>query len=289
MPRPLSKARQQKDLLAAIRDGDMENVERWCSYALPVDEKVVFGIMLGNHTESVATKMLEWVVPHLGKVALQQGFKYACIKSHGAAFELLLPLIDPKYNFSESLRLVSYNGIAEMVQRLLPISDPTAMGCVALKSAAEGGHWSVLDQLMSNVEETSLPQEVVEDIVRCAARAANVQFLRRLLPFNSQQLNGCYVVLAAEKGNREVVDLLYPHSDVFYIPSMLRVSLERNQISQENCNYLLHYNERQTHQKIVQEVEQMGHSAPRRKIYWPIKSKKIGQKVYTVLVYIFHI
>lgn len=266
MPRPLSTARQQKDLLAAIREGDMENVERWCSYARSVDEKVMFAIMLGNHTESVSTKMLEWVVPHLGKIALQQGFKYACIKSYTAAFELLLPLIDPKYNFSESLRLVSYNGIAEMVQRLLPISDPTAMGCVALKSAAEGGHWSVLDQLMGNVEESSLPQEVVEDIVRCAARSANLQFLKRLLPFNSQQLNGCYVVLAAEKGNREVVDLLYPHCETFYLPSMLQASLERNQISQENYNYVLHYDEHKTHEKIAQEVEQMGHASLRRKI-----------------------
>lgn len=266
MPRPLSKSRQQKDLIAAIRNGDMEGVERWCSYAQPLGEKIVFDIMLANHNESVSTKMLEWVAPHLGKMALQQGFKYACIKSNAAAYDLLLPLIDPKYNFSEALRIVSYNGIGEMVQRLLPISDPTAMGCVALKSAAEGGHWSVLEQLMSNVEESSLPQEVVEDIIRCAARAANVQFLKRLLPFNAEQLNGCYVVLAAEKGDREAVDLLYPHSDVFYIPSMLQVSLERNQISQENYNYVLYYTEHQTHQKIAQEVEQMGHTSPRRKM-----------------------
>lgn len=266
MPRPLSKSRQQKDLIAALRLGDLPGVERWCSYATPVGEKAVESIMLGKHSQDASTQMLAQIVPHLNKAHLQQAFIHATLMSNVSAFELLFPLIDPKYNGSGALRTACSTGNLDMAQRLLPVSNPADLNCAALREAATRNHWDIAILLMDAIGDTVLPQALVVDIIHCAALNSNKEILQRLLPLNSQELNGCYIVLAAEKGDRDVVDLLYPHSDIFYIPSMLQVAADRQQISSEMHDYVLHHGEHQTHKKIHQSIENQGHAPLRRKI-----------------------
>lgn len=123
-----------------------------------------------------------------------------------------------------------------------------------------------MDVLLEQIDLSVVPNSVVQELVHSAASSQNVDLLTRALPFNTQQLNAAYIVNAANNGRRDLVDVLYKHTDLSYVPTMLQVDLERGQISQENCDYLLYYAERQTHQKISGEIAAAGQPARNRKM-----------------------
>lgn len=93
----------------------------------------------------------------------------------------LIPLSDPKANYSCALDVAAQNGHTSCVELLVPISDPKAGNSFALRWAAANGHTSCVDLLIP----VSDPK---------AQDSSALQF-------------------AIAFGHTECVDLLYPISD----------------------------------------------------------------------------
>lgn len=265
MPRPLSKSRQHKELIAAIRLGDMEGVKRWCSYIRPIEVKAIECIVLGKSSHDLVASMLELVIPHLSGNAVQQAFTYTILTANMSAFERVLPHVTQP-NFNAALCSAARKGHLEMVERLLPFADVSYLQYEALKEALGRYFWPIVDVLLEQIDLSVVPNIVVQEVVHSAASSQNMDLLTRALPFNTQQLNAAYIVNAANNGRTDLVDVLYSHTDLSYVPTMLQVDLERGQISQENYDYLLYYPERQTHQKISGEIAAVGQPARNRKM-----------------------
>lgn len=60
----------------------------------------------------------------------------------------LIPLSDPKANYSCALDVAAQNGHTSCVELLVPISDPKAGNSFALRWAAANGHTSCVDLLI---------------------------------------------------------------------------------------------------------------------------------------------
>lgn len=122
MPRPLSKSRQQKELIAAIRLGDMEGVKHWCSYIRPIEVKAIECIVLGKSSPDLVASMLDVVVLHLSEDAVQRAFTYTILTANMSAFEHVLPHVASP-NFNAALCSAARKGHLEMVERLLLIAS----------------------------------------------------------------------------------------------------------------------------------------------------------------------
>lgn len=62
--------------------------------------------------------------------------------------EFLIPFSDPKAQHSEALSRAAMYGHTDIVRLLLPVSDPTANGCQALKLAAKYGNVDIIKLLL---------------------------------------------------------------------------------------------------------------------------------------------
>lgn len=264
MPRPLSKARQHKQLLSAVRDGDAAGVERLCSAAEPIGALIVDIVF--KHPDALCAQIVNLVLPYINQRQRQDAFKYAVLCNQPLVFELVLPTVNPQHNFSEALRAAAREGVFDMVKRLLPISDQRVMDYIPLKEAAQNWQWPVVNFLIEHVNAGDLPQPVLKEIICGAAENKQVNLLCLALPFYSAKLDTHYIVNAASHGRTDIVDVLYPYSDMLYAPRMLQVYLEREQIAYEDYCYLLHYSDHLTHKKITQEVDALGQSSRARKM-----------------------
>ena len=110
-----------------------------------------------------------------------EALRWAARKGHKEIVELLLPLSDPKAKNSEALREAAMNGHKEIVELLIPVADPKANDSEALYWAACSGH-----------------KEIVELLIPVADPKAN----------DSEAL-----YWAACSGRKEIVELLIPVSD----------------------------------------------------------------------------
>lgn len=263
MPRPLSKVRQQKQLLNAVRQADLKGVESFCTYAEPVGSQVV-GLALGQ-PHNVCLDILKMVLPHLNQRTRQHAFKHAAAQDNMSAVELLLPMVDPTHNFSEALRMAVTENHVGMVKRLLPISDQSALNYMAIGDAAKRYNWEVFRTLFQ-FDPAVLPKTVVEEIVHASVADEQPDIMKIFLPMSVREINPWYILCAAENGRKDIVDILHSYTDLTYLPEMLQVSYERHQISQEDYDYLAHYSDYQTHKKIAQQVDQLGKTSLRRKI-----------------------
>lgn len=264
MPRPLSKVNQRKQLLAAVRDGDLECVESLCSHAEPIGALIVDIVF--KHPDALCARIVDLVLPYIDQRTRQNAFKYAVLCNQPLVFELVLPTVDPLHNFSEALRAAAREGVLDMVERLLPISDQSVMDYTPLKEAAQNSQWPVVNCLLEQVNVGVLPQPVLKEIICGAAEDEQVDLLCLALPFYSAKLGSHYIVNAASDGRTDIVDVLYPYSDMLYVPHMLQIYLDREEIAYEDYCYLLHYSDHLTHKKITQEVDALGQSSRARKM-----------------------
>ncbi len=62
--------------------------------------------------------------------------------------EMLIPVSDPRRRNSEALIRASENGHKEIVEMLIPVSDPMASNSEALRLAASAGHKEVVELLI---------------------------------------------------------------------------------------------------------------------------------------------
>jgi hypothetical protein len=71
----------------------------------------------------------------------------AAYNGHKEIVEMLLPVSDPKASHSRALQEAAKNGYKEVVEMLLPVSDLKARGSEALRLAAKGGHKEIVEML----------------------------------------------------------------------------------------------------------------------------------------------
>ena len=113
---------------------------------------------------------------------------WAAENGHKEMVELLIPVSDPKAMESEALRWAAYYGHKDIVELLIPVSNPKAYNSSALRLAAYYGHKNIVE-LLSSVSDP---------------KANNSQALR----------------WAAENGHKECVELLIPVSDTAVVKSL---------------------------------------------------------------------
>lgn len=263
MPRPLSKVRQQKQLLTAVRQADLKGVESLCTYAEPIGSQIVDLAL--KHPPQVCREILTTVLPHINQRTRQHAFKHAATQGNLSAVELLLPLVDPAHNYSEALRGAVTENHVEMVARLLPLSDQSALNYAAICEAAKRYHWDMFHVLL-NFDPSALPKAAVEEIIHSCVADEQIDIMKMFLPMKSYELNPWYILAAAENGRKDIVDMLHAHTDLTYLPEMLQVSFDRHQISQEDYDYLVHYTDHQTHKIIAQQLSGLGQSSRTRKM-----------------------
>lgn len=264
MPRPVSKDRQQKQLLTAVRTADWDSVKNLSTYAKPIGAKIVESVF--KHPDALCAKILSPLLPHLDPRDRHCAFKLAVAYKQKATFDALLPVVDPAHNFSEALRIAAYKGHLQMVKRLLPVSDQSALDHIILKDTATAYRWNVFDILVQQIKIADLPKPLVQEVIQSAASSGRFEVLAAFLPYKSYQLNPASVIVAAQDGRRDLVDVLYPHTDVSYLPQMLDVALQRHDIAHDDYLYVLHHKDHQTHKVITQEVSGLGQSQRGRKI-----------------------
>ena len=103
---------------------------------------------------------------------------WAAENGHKEMVELLLPLSDPKASDSETLRHAVYNGYKEIVELLLPLSDSKAEKSRALRWAALKGHKEIVELLIP----ASDPKARDSEALRWAARNGHKEIVELLIP-----------------------------------------------------------------------------------------------------------
>ena len=142
---------------------------------------------------------------------------WAARKGHKEIVELLIPISDPKALESQALRWAAYHGHKEIVELLIPVSDPKARGSEALRWAAERGHKEIVELLIP----VSDPKANDSEALRWAADRGHKECVELLLPVSDFKANDSEALRwAALSGHKEIVALLIPASDPAVMESL---------------------------------------------------------------------
>lgn len=123
--------------------------------------------------------------------------------------QLLIPVSDPKANNSEALRFAAEFGHAAVVEVLIPVSDPKAADSQAFMKAVHNGHQKCIDLLIS----VSDPQVNNNEILVFAARTGQTSLLKQLIPVCDPTKTNYALAWAARNGHIECIKLLIPVSN----------------------------------------------------------------------------
>ena len=104
--------------------------------------------------------------------------RLAAANGHKEIVELLIPLSDPKAWESQALRWAALNGHKEIVELLIPISDPMVWSSAALYYAAWKGHKECVELLLP----VSDPKAHRSQALRSAAYHGHKEIVELLVP-----------------------------------------------------------------------------------------------------------
>ena len=123
--------------------------------------------------------------------------------------ELLL-LCDPLFKDSWPLILAADFGLTDVVEKLIPVSNPKANGSAALAAAARNGHVECLKLLLP----VSNPDDGGSFALRTAAANGQAESVKLLLGHSDVFAFECAALACAVRYNHsECIDVLYPISD----------------------------------------------------------------------------
>lgn len=151
----------------------------------------------------------------------------------------LIPLSDPKQDFSYPLRIAAQRGFADCLALLIPVSDPTAKNYDAFKQAASRKHLKCLQVLLPLVNEDAKSEglhfmafqqwgEGVAFLVPSVQKSDLSKALSTAALRNSKE---CFEIIfaqiaalraAALKGYAHYVDVLYPLGEPTEVVADLR-------------------------------------------------------------------
>ena len=124
--------------------------------------------------------------------------------------KLLIPVSDPKAEYSAALRLAAESGHIEVVKLLIPVSDPKAQDSHALRWAAHNGNVELVKLLIP----LSDPKALDSYALRNAAYNGHVEVVKLLIPVSDQKARDSWALRnAVYNGHTEVVKMLIPVSD----------------------------------------------------------------------------
>lgn len=120
--------------------------------------------------------------------------------------QALIPVSDPKAENSEALRLAALGGHLDVVRALIPVSDPKADHSVALASATASGSLAVVRELIPVCD----PKDHGSAALRQAAECGHLDIVRELIPVSDLGYGDDAVEAAASNGHADVVRALLP-------------------------------------------------------------------------------
>lgn len=139
--------------------------------------------------------------------ALNQAAEHGVVK----AVRLFIPLCDPKDCNSAALRWAAMGGHADCVRALIPVSNPTDHNSHALVLAAHEGSVECVKLLI----KVTNPQDDGSQALILAAEGGAAECVKLLLQApNNPMDNTQALVRALKNGFWDIVDLVYPHSDL---------------------------------------------------------------------------
>lgn len=134
---------------------------------------------------------------------------------------LLLPVVsDTKKgnSYAYALRQAAYNGHADILELLIPLSDPKANNSEALRWAAQWGHTDCVILLLP----VSDPKANNSEALRRAASKGHAECVKRLIPVcDPKALDSHALMLAASNGHTECTQQLIPFSDYQFVLEMM--------------------------------------------------------------------
>lgn len=192
----LEKAVQTGDISMVLSLIDMSNMQSELAW-----EAVSYAISLDR--EHVIDSLLPKLVPRTTAYPLV----YAAKRGMASVVQKLIPLSNPTPAGEQSLVLANAakSGSIETVLALLPVTDPLADDSEALEEAAKAGHADVVRLLIP----LSDPKARQSSALSAAARSGHAGIVKLLLPVSSSIISATRVFPAvAELGNIPVLKVL---------------------------------------------------------------------------------
>lgn len=121
------------------------------------------------------TKLTQHNIKHNTKLLVRASKKGDCDE-----VKRLIPVSDPKANYSDALGGAAENGHIECVKLLIPVSNPKAMNSYALRWAAYSGHMECVKILIP----VSDPKEDNSAALRFAAQGKHIECVKLLIPMS---------------------------------------------------------------------------------------------------------
>lgn len=123
-------------------------------------------------------------------------------------------IVNPLGCDSLPLREAAKGGHAACVEKLIPVSKPTAEYNYAIGWAAANGHHECVELLIPHSDFSICSGEVLEAAVRSRVDSdKRIRCVELLAPHNDSRANNKALWWAAALGATDVIDALLPHSD----------------------------------------------------------------------------
>jgi Ankyrin repeats (3 copies) len=136
---------------------------------------------------------------------------WAAFRCDTQLLDILIPISDPTFNGSQALVAAVESGSLECCARLLPLSDPLAGKSSAFRLAAKLGHLDIVRLLSPFANHSDLESYAL----RSAAAAGHTPVVRFLLSAGSSDPTICNSVAlrhAARNGHADIVAELLPYT-----------------------------------------------------------------------------